>query len=162
MLTVLFAAISVFARTSGEICESPIEGGVGEPSFCRVEPEVRIETPYFSIDTHPMYLVGVDSDGARLFMQESIRQEQATLRIRVVNPSPIETEPNRWRGCSEFELNGATGLQCDRSGNATVWRQYLLRQGDVSLVVDLSASQLGESSLVGLVQIFESLKVGGV
>ena len=161
MLTFLLGAITVFARTSGDICESPFEGGNGDPLFCQVEPEVRLETPYFSIDTHPSYLVGVDSDGERLYMQETVRQEQAGLRIRVVESSSIEAEPNRWRACSEFELNGAVGLQCDRSANEEVLREYFLQQGDVALVVNLSASPLGQSSLPGLVRIFESLTVGG-
>jgi hypothetical protein len=161
MLVILFGAISVFAQASGDICESPFEGGVGDPLFCRVEPDVRLETPYFSIDTHPRYLVGVDSDGERLFMQETPLKEQASLRVLVVEPTSIEAQPNRWRSCSEFELNGAIGLICDRSANEEVRREYFLQRGDVALIVNLVASPLAQSSLPGLVQIFESLTVGG-
>lgn len=132
---------------------------MGDPAFCRIEPDLRIETPYFSIDPDPALLVGVDSEGRRLRMQGSVRQEQSQLEIRVTSSSELEAEQNRWRGCQDYQLNGAEGLLCDRSGNSQVWREYLLRRGDVAVVVEISASQLGISSLSGLEQALESLEV---
>ena len=155
----IFVALSLFALASSDICAKPMEGGVGEPTFCQVEPELRIETPYFSIDTDPAFLVGVDSGGQRIRMQGSIRQEQAALEIEVANSTALATEQRRWRDCSDYELNGAEGLLCDRSGNGQVWREYLLRRGDVSVVINVSASEFGYSSLPKLEQIFESLEV---
>jgi len=158
----LLVALSLFALQSADICAEPVEGGVGEPMFCQVEPELRVETPYFSIDTDPEFLVGLDSGGQRIRMQGSIRQEQAVLEIKVTSLAEFAERRLRWRECSDYQLNGAEGTLCERSGNAQVWREYLLRRGDVSVVVNISASELGMSSFPRLEQIFESLEIHGI
>ena len=49
----------VAALATAEFCAKPIDGGVGEPEFCRIYERQEISTPYFSIVVKPDFIVGV-------------------------------------------------------------------------------------------------------
>jgi len=49
----------VAALSTAEFCAKPIDGGVGEPEFCRIYERQEISTPYFSIVVKPDFIVGV-------------------------------------------------------------------------------------------------------
>jgi hypothetical protein len=96
-------ALAILA--TAEMCAEPLEGGVGDPQFCRIEVLQEISTPFFTITVEPHFLVGVHHHGRRLQIQSSIRQEQDKLIVEVLESS---TQPD-WNGCPQV-LETVEGL----------------------------------------------------
>lgn len=93
----MHSLIAMAALATAEFCAEPIDGGRGEPQFCRFEHLQTIYTPYFSVDVHPALLAGVDQGGRRLVAQASLRQSPVTFSI-------LASEMRAWSGCPVEEM----------------------------------------------------------
>lgn len=122
----MLTLIAMAALATAEFCAEPIEGGRGEPQFCRFDQVQTIYTPWFSVDVHPALLAGVDQSGRRLVARAPLRQGTVSFSI-------LASEMRAWSGCSveevEIVVGGMTWLLCDESSAGHVQRR-LTAQGD--------------------------------
>ena len=77
--------------TTADFCASPIDGGRGDPEYCRLPESDRVETPYLSIVTDSRFLIGVDQQGRRIMVGFSQHQNQAGLVIEVIELGQLST-----------------------------------------------------------------------
>ncbi|HEU0223964.1 MAG TPA: hypothetical protein VFR29_00850 [Steroidobacteraceae bacterium] len=148
--------IAMAALATAEFCAEPIEGGLGEPQFCRFEHVQTIHTPWFSVDVPPALLAGVDQSGRRLMAL-------ATLRQSAVSVSILASEMRAWSGCrvgeSELVIGGMTWSLCDESTPGTVQRRLTASVEDGYLSVFYSYPESGTMYAEPIQQLLRSIRV---
>lgn len=168
----LAAVFVVFALSSADICSNPVADEYGEPLFCLVSRDMRLATPFFTIDLDEGLYVGVGSKGQRVFIQDAQWGEHFTMEIHAVLGAPEGTEQRT--ECVDFSLNGAEGLRCDCSPEGDILREYILNRGmkssndgDISVSIDFLLGVGGEAFLqqferiLGTLELMQSEQVSG-
>ena len=150
--------LAVAVLATAEFCADPIEGGVGEPQFCRITAGQEISTPYFSISVEPGFLVGVHHEGSKLQIQSSIRQSMDVLSVeRAEGPGPQIS-----LGCPEFKEtveDNVTWRDCRATLDGSHHRQLVavLRAGHVK--IEYSYGRLGAKSGPALERMTQSIRI---
>lgn len=148
--------IAMAALATAEFCAEPIEGGRGEPQFCRFEQTQTVYTPYFSVEVQPPFLAGVDQSGRRLVARASLRHSPVSFSI-------LASEMRAWSGCpveeSEIAIGGITWSLCDESSAGQVQRK-LTAQGSHGYVnVQYSYAEPGAAFAGPIEQMLESIRL---
>jgi hypothetical protein len=150
--------LALGALATAEFCTEPLDGGVGDPQFCRITSRQEITTPYFSVVVEPNFLVGVHEQGRKLRIQSSIREEMDGMSVEVVegSQSPLSSE------CPEIietVEDDVTWHDC-RSTSEGIHRRRLvaeLKRGFV--VIEYSYGRLGASSAPALERMTQSIRI---
>lgn len=88
--------------STAELCADPLQGGRGEPDFCRLGAPERIDTPFFSVVAGSEVLIGIDQAGRRILIQFSIRQNQAGLLIQAIPRAQISLLKSTYPGVRQY------------------------------------------------------------
>lgn len=148
--------IAMAALATAEFCAEPIEGGPGEPQFCRFEHVQTVYTPFFSVDVHPALLAGVDQSGRRLMARASLPQDPLVLTI-------LASESRVWSGCqveeSEIVIGSMTWSLCDESTEARVQRKLTAQGSDGYLNIFYSYSEPGAQFAELIDRMLQSIRL---
>ena len=153
---VQFLAATVLA--TADICSEPFVGGVEEPQFCRLNSSLELSTPYFSVTVEPNFLVGVDREGRRLFIQSSIRQSQDYLQVEV----HLEANAPKLTGCpeiKEWSESGVAWQECRRSSETGHERRLQASMAGRYVLIEYGYSTLGTVSAPALERMTQSIRV---
>ena len=150
--------LSTAVLATAEICAKPMEGGVGEPQFCRLAANREISTPYFTITVESEFLVGVHNQGRRLQIQSSIRQSQDIL----INERGDGSSPPNWPNCpaiAETVREGVTWRDCRISTGDSHERRLMAVLKDGWVLIEYSYTKLGTPSGPALERMTQSIRV---
>ena len=146
---------------TAEFCANPIDGGVGEPQFCRLDAVQEISTPYFSITVEPEFLVGVGNQGRHLQIQPSLWQSPAVLTVKRTDGS----DPPDLADCP---------ASTERHEGVVIWRDCRVGEGDLHLrqivallsgayvLIEYSYSALGTTLAPALERMTQSIRVHAI
>lgn len=152
----MYTLVAFVALATAEFCAEPVDGGQGEPQFCRFEQVQTIYTPYFSVDVHPSLLAGVDQSGRHLMAQPSIRQSPVSLSI-------LASETLSWSGCSveqsEMVIGSVTWMLCDESSDNHVSRRLTAQGEGMYLTVSYGYSELGAEFAEAIEDMVRSIRL---
>ncbi len=96
------------------------------PDLCHLHAAQRIETPHFSIDIEPDFLVGIDREGRRMHVQSTLSRGIDLLAIEVANGA----ESPGWTDCADLKETSEANVSwrdCRRSSEAMAERQLVGR-----------------------------------
>lgn len=110
MEELLAAAIVIFANSTDDICPDPIPGDDREPAFCQAVEDIRLITPYHSVQIDAGLYVGVSAGGIGITIQDSPALEQVQMRIGL--GEPWEQITSYLRRCDDFHMGRIEGLVC--------------------------------------------------
>lgn len=151
----MYSLIAMAALATAEFCAEPIDGGRGEPWFCRFEHVQTIYTPWFSVDVHPALLAGVDQSGRRMMARPSM--QQGTVAISV-----LASETRVWSGCSVEESESVIGSMvwsvCDESTPALVQRKLTAQGSDGYLSIIYSYTETDTPFAELIEQMLQSIR----
>jgi hypothetical protein len=168
-----FATVAVASAVlaTADFCANPIEGGVGEPQFCRLTAAQQIDTPIFSLTVDPTFLVGIDRRGRRLVLQPSLWQSQVSVYIEAlssvdrsgVHASTIRRHAEGKLACSLKTVGGATWDHCTENlpGDETV-QFYFLRKPEYLVLMAHHSSKLGRAFTPAVHRLLETVVVHGL
>jgi len=140
-MLVLAALITSVVLSSADVCDNPIPGGVGEPSFCVFSEPTLIQTPYFCFEAQPGPLVGIDEGGERVVIEGSIRQSPVGLRIFAHTLDQQGELMRQFGACGNMSADSDSALVCDRSDEYFVRFSKLLLGTKRIIVVETWAAQ---------------------
>jgi hypothetical protein len=146
---------------TAEFCANPFEGGVDEPQFCRLNAGQEISTPFFSVVVEPEFLVGVDREGRRLYLQPSSRQSQVHMKIEVVGGS----DSPEWSDCPEIVKTteeDVTWRTCRISGEGMHERRLAARLKGGHVLIEYSYSSLGAIFAPALERMTQSIRIHAI
>jgi hypothetical protein len=149
------------ALTTAEFCAEPVDGGVGEPQFCRITSSQEISTPYFSIVVEPNFLVGVHDQGRKLQVQSTMRQSMDVMTVEVVDGSrrPL------WLHCPkiiETVEDNVTWHDCRLTVEGIHQRRLVAELSGRYVVIEYSYGQLGASSAPALERMTQSIRIHAI
>lgn len=151
----MLSLITMAALATAEFCAEPIEGGRGEPQFCRFDQVQTIYTPWFSVDVHPALLAGLDQSGRRLVAQASLRQSTVSFSI-------LASEMRAWSGCTVEEvgvvIGGMAWSVCDESTDGLVQRKLTAAGNEGYLNIMYSYSRSGPMFAELIEQMLRSIR----
>jgi hypothetical protein len=157
--------------TTAEFCANPIEGGVGEPQFCRLNAPQQIETPVFSIVIDSTFLIGIDRNGRRLLIQPSLRQSQVSVNIEAIplgegaeSHAPVIDRYSEGKlDCSPKTLGGTIWDWCRGHAEEHDSAQfYFLRTSQYIVLISHYSSKLGEDLTPAVHRLLETVVVHGI
>lgn len=157
LLHVLAAAVLATA----DFCAAPIDGGVGEPQFCRLDSTQEIDTPFFSISVEPDFLVGVGREGRYVQIQPTLWQSPSVLTIERVEGA---SSPN-WADCSEVKEtveDAVTWQDCHKSGNGIYVRRLAAKLKGGYVLIEYSYSDRGATLAPGLERMTQSIRIHAI
>jgi hypothetical protein len=158
-LGVQVLALAVLA--TAEFCAEPIDGGVGEPQFCRITSNQEVSTPFFSIVVESGFLVGIHHNGRKLQIQSSIRQSMDVLTVERVEGAQLPI----WSDCPTLAKtieDNVTWHDCRYSANGTYHRRLLAELKGSFVVIDYSYAQQGALSSPALERMTQSIHVHAI
>jgi hypothetical protein len=130
---IVFASLVL---TTADFCANPIEGGVGEPQFCRLNDPQPIETPVFSIIVDSTFLIGIDRGGR--YSEGKLDGSSKTLG------------GTTWDWCREYrEEHDSTQF-------------YFLRTSQYLVLISHYSSKLGEDLTPAVHRVLETVAVHGI
>ena len=144
--------------TTAEFCDQPIEGGVGEPQFCRLTTNQEISTPYFSVVAESGFFVGVNREGRRMQVQSTLFKNQDMLTIEVLEGSSLPM----WSDCptvNEFSVDGVAWQDCHETSNGQYTRRLAAALSDRHVVIEYSYTSLATRMGPALERMTQSVKV---
>lgn len=151
----MYSLIAMAALATAEFCAEPIEGGRGEPQFCRFEQVQTIYAPWFSVEIPPALLAGLDQGGRRLVAQSSLRQSAVSFSI-------LASEMRAWSGCpveeAEIVIGGMAWSVCDESMDGMVQRKLTTLGNDGYLNIMYSYSTSGTMFAELIEQMLRSIR----
>jgi hypothetical protein len=143
---------------TAELCAQPIEGGVSEPQFCRVDASEEIATPFFSIVVEPDFLVGVDREGRRLLIQSILFKNQDQLTVEALEVSDLPD----WSDCAEVTEtleDGVKWRECRIAANGTYERRLAAISKDGYVLIRYVYSSLGTVLAPALERMTQSIRI---
>lgn len=147
--------IAMAALATAEFCAEPLEGGRGEPQFCRFEQVQTVYTPWFSVDVLPALFAGVDQSGRRLMAQATLRQSPVAFSI-------LASEMHSGSGCrteeSEIVIGSMTWSLCDESSEGYVQRSLTTQGSNGYLTVRYAYSESGAMFAEPIEQMLRSIR----
>lgn len=111
---------------TGELCTQPMKSGGDGPDLCHLYSAQKVETPYFSIDIEPDFLVGIDRQGRRMHVQATLTRGTGLLAIEVSDGAGTP----EWSDCkylTETHEEDVTWRDCHRASEAVFERQLVAR-----------------------------------
>ena len=158
-LAVHLLALSVLS--TADFCAAPIEGGVGEPQFCRTTSHLEIATPYFSIVVEPGFLVGVHDQGRKTQIQSSPRQSMDVMTLERFEGSQFPV----FRACpdtTETVEDNVTWHDCRFSEGGIHHRTLVAEFKGAYVVVEFSYGRLSASSAPALERMTQSVRIHAI
>lgn len=155
-MSVQLLALAVLA--TAEFCAEPIDGGVGEPQFCRITSNQKVSTPFFSIVVEPGFLVGVHHEGRKLQIQSSIRQSMDVLTVERVEGEQLPI----WSDCptvTKTAEDHVTWHDCRYSADGHYQRRLLAQLKGGYVVIEYAYGQHGTVSSPALERMTQSIDV---
>lgn len=153
-MQLLLAAVMATA----EICARPVDGGVGEPQYCRLEFAQEIATPHFSLFVEPGFYVGVDRHGRRLRLQSTVFKNLDHLSIEVMDGS----NPPNWAGCPKVRKTFEDGVKwqdCRTSSGGIHSRRLAAILEGRHVVIEYSYEALSTPSAPALERMTQSIRI---
>jgi hypothetical protein len=168
------AIIVASVLSTAELCADPVQGGRGEPDFCRISAPERIDTPFFSVVADSEMLIGVDQAGRRILIQFSINQNQAGLLIHAIPRAELSKLEKAYAGVRLY-LTGKLRCQPRELGD-TAWewcvendleeknlsQRYLLQTPTDVYYVEHHSSRLGRVMDPVIARLLQTLVVHGI
>ena len=143
---------------TAEFCVQPVEGGVGDPLFCRMTTSQEVSTPYFSIVVEAGFFVGVDREGRRILVQSSVFKNHDTLTIEALEGSSLPV----WSDCprvDEFTESGVMWQDCHTTFKGHYTRRLAAALSDRHVLIEYSYTALGTRSGPALERMTQSINV---
>ena len=158
-LGIQLLALSVLA--TAEFCAEPIDGGVGEPQFCRITSHQEVSTPYFSIVVEPDFLVGVHHEGRKLQIQSSIWQSMDVLTVERVEGAqlPVRSECPK---ITETVQDNVTWHDCRYSVDGIHRRRLIAELHGSYVVIEYSYGKLSAKSSPALERMTQSIRIHAI
>ncbi len=150
--------LMVAVLATAEFCADPIEGGVGDPQFCRLYARQEVATPFFSIVAEPDFLVGVDRQGRRLRVQSTLWKNQDQLTIEVLDRS----SPPNWSDCAEVTETAEDDViwrECRITADGIYERRIVARLKDMIVLIQYVYSTAGTVLAPALERMTQSIKI---
>jgi hypothetical protein len=170
METVSIVAASMVLATA-DFCANPIEGGGGEPQFCRVSAPLQIDTPLFSLVVDSTFLVGVDRGGRRLLARPSLSRSQVHVILEAVPIGEAARSDVRLLdpyskgklSCSPKTLGETTWDWCKGNPEKDDYSEaYFLQTSRFIVVIAHYSSKLGESLTPAVNRLLGTVTVHGI
>ena len=143
---------------TAEFCAHPVEGGVGEPQFCRLEARQEIATPYFSIVVEADFHVGVDREGRRLLVQSTVFKNLDHLSIEVLDGSSLPDWPD-CEQATETQEEHVKWADCRISSDGMHERRLAAGLKDRHVLIQYAYSPLGTVLAPALERMTQSIRV---
>ena len=143
---------------TADFCSEPMEGGVGEPQFCRLSANQEISTLYFTIVVEADFLVGVHNQGRRLQIQSSMRQDHDVLFIERVDGS----SPPNWPKCpavTESIEDNVIWRDCRISTDGSHERRLMAVLKNGWVLIEYSYTKLATPLAPALERMTQSIRV---
>jgi hypothetical protein len=163
--------VASMVLSTADLCANPIEGGVGEPQFCRLDASQQIDTPLLSLVVDSTFLVGVDRSGRRLWARPSLSQSQVHVILEAVpigetaraDVPQIDQYLKGELSCSPKVLGATTWDWCKGNPEKDDYSEmYFLRTSKFIVVIAHYSSKLGESLTPAVDRLLETVTVHGI
>jgi hypothetical protein len=150
--------LALAALATAEFCTNPVEGGVGEPQFCRMTSRQEVSTPNFSIVVEPNFLVAVYDQGRKVQIQSTIRQAMDVLTIEAVEGS----RPPLQSVCPEITEtveDNVTWHDCRSTAEGIHSRRLIAEWDGHYVVIEYSYGRLSASRAPALERMTQSIRI---
>ena len=143
---------------TAEFCPEPIDGGMGEPQFCRITSRQEISTPYFSIVVEPEFRAGVHDQGRKVQIQSTVRQAMDVMTLVMVEGSQMPKSSHCPKVTETVEEN-VTWHDCRSTSEGIHSRHLVAELKGRYVVIEYSYGQLGASSAPALERMTQSIRI---